>query len=156
MVSLPSDEHTEVSTEVGASIERCFEVATDLDSYPDWAEGIIGVEVHDYDEDKRPVRAAFDAQAMGRRTSYTLTYDYERAPFELSWRLVEGDLTRRLEGTYMFAPSGERGDQALTSVTYKLSIDLAVPLPGFVRRRAETKIVEAALQRFKGRVESVG
>ena len=32
--------------------------------------------------------------------------------------------------------------------------DLAVPLPGFVKRRAEDKIVEAALQRFMDRVMS--
>ena len=35
------------------------------------------------------------------------------------------------------------------------AIDLAVPLPGFVKRRAEDKIMEAALRRFKMEVERV-
>jgi hypothetical protein len=38
-------------------------------------------------------------------------------------------------------------------VTYTLSIELVVPLPGFVKRRAEVRILNT-LKELKARVES--
>ena len=70
-----------------------------------------------------------------------------------SWRQLEGDLTSRLDGAYRFEVSSQAPDA--TDVTYELDVDLAVPLPGFVKRRAETKIVKAALKQFRARVESL-
>ena len=49
----------------------------------------------------------------------------------------------------------ESPGRPLTEVDYELTIDLAVPLPGFVKRRAEDKIVKSALHRFKLRVEDL-
>ncbi len=42
---------------------------------------------------------------MGRSTNYTLRYDYSGAPERLSWSLVEGDIMKSLDGSYLFAPS---------------------------------------------------
>jgi hypothetical protein len=67
--------------------------------------------------------------------------------------MVEGDLTSRLEGAYLFEPSPTTPpDGVATDVTYELIVDLAVPLPGYIKRRAEDKIIEAALERFADRV----
>ena len=67
--------------------------------------------------------------------------------------MVEGDLTSRLEGAYLFEPRTTAADgPACTDVTFELLVDLAVPLPGYVKRRAEDKIVEAAMDRFTDRV----
>ena len=93
---------------------------------------------------------------MGRQTSYVLAYDLSRAPERLAWTLVEGDLTSRLEGAYLFEPAPSSTDaEPSTDVTYELIVDLKLPLPGYVKRRAEDKIVESALQRFKDRVQAV-
>ena len=40
-------------------------------------------------------------------------------------------------------------------VVYHLEVDLVVPLPGFVKRRAEAKIIRTALPELKARVESL-
>jgi len=40
-----------------------------------------------------------------------------------------------------------------TRVTYHLAVDLVVPLPGFVKRRAESKIVHTALRELRAHVE---
>jgi ribosome-associated toxin RatA of RatAB toxin-antitoxin module len=152
---VPASANTIVLTTVEASVEACFAVAIDLDAYPEWVKGITSVEVQERDAKGRAKRARFEATAMGRRSVYTLSYDLSRAPDALSWVLVEGDLTTRLEGTYLFEPNPTAADGELaTDVTYDLSVDLAVPLPGYVKRRVEDKIVEAALERFKVRVES--
>jgi len=41
-------------------------------------------------------------------------------------------------------------------VTYRLDVELAVPLPGFVKRRAESKIMTTALNELKRRCETDG
>ena len=152
MHDVPENAHTVLLTTVAASIEECFAVAIDLEAYPEWVKGITAVTVTEYDDQQRPLRARFEATAVGRRSSYELAYDLSKAPNQLSWSLVDGDLTRRLEGAYIFEPSTTAAGPEATDVTWELLVDLSVPLPGFVQRRAEDKIVEAAMQRFTDRV----
>lgn len=153
MQPMPITEHTLVSELVQAPPETCFAVATDLASYPAWVPAITSVEVLRADELGRPIEAAFQAEAMGRRSSYVLAYDYQDAPHSFRWQQIRGDLTRRLDGAYTFETSD--ADSGATNVVYELDIELAVPLPGFVKRRAETKILSAALNQFRARAESV-
>jgi len=40
-----------------------------------------------------------------------------------------------------------------TDVVYELAIDLVYPIPGFVKRRAEGRIIKTALGELKARVE---
>ena len=41
-----------------------------------------------------------------------------------------------------------------TEVTYTLDVELRVPLPGFIKRRAQSRIMHTALEELKARVES--
>jgi ribosome-associated toxin RatA of RatAB toxin-antitoxin module len=136
---------------VGASPQRTWEVLTAFDEYPTWATDLKAAEVVTRDDDGRPLDVAFRAAAMGRSTSYVLRYDYSRAPDVLAWRLVEGDITRKLDGRYELAPVD--GDAESTQVTYHLEVDLLVPLPGFVKRRAEGRIVTTALRSLRAHLE---
>ena len=43
--------------------------------------------------------------------------------------------------------------EAATDVVYELAIDLVYPIPGFVKRRAEGRIIKTALSELKARVE---
>ena len=135
---------------VRATPEHCFDVVTDFERYPEWAADVKAVTVEKRDSDGRPVEVAFRAAAFGRSTSYTLEYDYSAAPAELSWVQAKGDLTSRLDGRYEFVPTGD-GD---TEVVYSLSVELRVPIPGFVKRRAEGRIISTALKELKARVET--
>ena len=147
-----SEQATE-HTVIKAPVDRCYEVATDIERYPDWAADIKEATVVSRDHDGRPAQVAFRAAAMGRSTTYTLEYDYDGAPNRLAWRLVEGDLTRKLDGVYEFSPHPD--DPESTEVAYTLEVDLVVPLPGFVKRRAEAKILRTALPELRARVESL-
>ena len=129
--------------------ERCYDVLTSFEAYPEWAADIKSVSVDKRDEQGRAVQVTFRAAAFGRSTSYTLRYDYRAAPDELSWAQVAGDITRRLDGAYQLVPSGD----GATEITYRLVVDLKVPLPGFVKRRAEGRIMGTALRELKARVE---
>jgi len=135
---------------VRASLERCRAVALDVERYPEWAVDIKQVEVLDRNADGHAERVCFRAAAFGRSTTYTLVYDHSAAPGVLSWKLEEGDLTRVLDGSYTFDPQGD-GD---TEVTYHLVAELLMPVPGFVKRRTEGRIMHAALRDLKARAES--
>lgn len=146
-------ERTSASVTVNATIETCFAVGIDVAAYPEWVVDLRVVEILTTDEDRRPLTVRFEAEGLGRMTSYVLAYDLAKAPEVLAWSLVSGDLTREIEGQYRFEDVTEQAGQAITVVSYDLTIDLAVPLPGFVKRRAEDKIVRSALDRFKTRAE---
>jgi hypothetical protein len=59
---------------------------------------------------------------------------------------------RALDGTYHFRPS--ETVPGGTDVQYDLSIELVVPLAGFVKRRAEVRILMNALRALKARAEA--
>ena len=150
-----SIERRVVTTTVQATVEECYAVGVDVQNYPNWIESLAEVEVESTDADGNPRRVRFEAAGLGRRASYVLAYILADAPNTLGWTLVTGDLARAIEGEYRFSDSTEYGGDPTTTVEYELSIDLAVPLPGYVKRRAEDKIIEAALRRFKQEVERV-
>ncbi len=137
------------TTQIDAPLEKCVQIVLDFESYPDWAKDVKEATVRARDEQGRPLRVEYRASALGRSTHYTLEYDYSEAPTRLSWHLVEGDIMRALDGAYSFVEV-EGG----TQVFYELDIELVVPLPGFVKRRAEARILIEAVKELKARAES--
>ncbi|MFV0523974.1 MAG: SRPBCC family protein [Acidimicrobiales bacterium] len=144
-----SSGHVVVLTTVPASIEVCYAVASDLDAYPEWAPSVTSVTVDDRDDRGRPLQATFTAADLGHRITYRLVYDHAGAPDRMAWSLVSGDLPSRLDGSYRFEPA--EGDPWSTDVTYELDVELVVPLPGYVRRRLEDRVLQTALARFAAR-----
>ena len=143
----------ELATErmvVTATPAQCFAVVSDIERYPEWAADIKEVVVQRRDDEGRPAEVTFRAGAFGRSSSNTLVYDYSGAPKTLSWRQTAGDLTSRFDGEYRFEATGDGG----TEVTYTLAVELRVPLPGFIKRRAQSRIMHTALEDLKSRVES--
>lgn len=143
------DQATE-TLEIAAPVERILEVLLDFETYPTWARDVKGVTVDERDEAGRGRLVTFRAAAMGRSTSYTLRYDHQAEPPRLAWALAEGDIMRKLDGSYLLEPGGSPGR---TLVTYHLDVDLIIPLPGFVKRRAEQKIIHTALRELRARAE---
>lgn len=135
---------------VSATPERCFEVSADIAAYPQWAADIKDVTIEERDEQGRPKVVTFRAAAFGRSTSYTLAYDFSEAPQVLSWIQTRGDITSKLDGRYVFTPNGDGG----TEVTYHLEVAMKVPLPGFIKMRAQSRIMATALRELKARAES--
>lgn len=141
------DQATETE-HVAASLTRCFEVATDFERYPEWTHDVKEANVRQRDDQGRATVVEYRASALGRSTHYTLSYDYSQSPERISWSLVDGDIMRAVDGAYSFATAGDG-----TDITYSLKIELIVPLPGFVKRRAEVRILHT-LKELKTRAES--
>ena len=135
---------------IDAPPERVFDVALDFERYPQWAADIKEVEVENRDDEGRGTSVRYRTAAMGQSARYTLAYDYSDAPHSMAWKLTEGNIMRVLDGSYTFDPSNGG-----TLVTYHLEVELLIPMPGFVKRRAEAKIMGTALRELKRRVESI-
>ncbi|MFM7685583.1 MAG: SRPBCC family protein [Actinomycetota bacterium] len=137
------------TTIIAASPERVWAIAADFERYPEWAKDVKDVVVRSRDEQGRPSEVEFRASALGRSTHYTLGYDYSQAPHALAWRMLRGDIMRTIDGAYHFSPTADGG----TEVRYDLTIELVVPLPGFVKRRAEVRILNT-VRELKTRAEA--
>ena len=145
----PMAETASQTTLIKAAPQECFATAIEFERYPEWAKDVKEAVVRERDEDGRATLVEFRASALGRSTHYTLAYDYSGAPERMSWKLERGAIMRAIDGAYTFTPT----DDGSTHVRYDLSIELVVPLPGFVKRRAEVRILNT-LKELKARVES--
>lgn len=142
-------DHVTEHITIAARPDAVMAVLVDFDSYMEWARDLKEVTVLERDEQNRATSVRFRAAAMGRSTSYTLAYDYSD-PTRLTWVLDEGDLTKKLDGYYELAPVGDG-----TEVTYQLHVAMALPIPGFIKRRGQGRIMHTALDALKERVESL-
>ncbi len=139
---------------IAAPLDRLWGVLTDFEAYPNWARTLKTVEVLERDGEGRGTSVRYRAASMGRSTSYVLRYDYAGAPHHLPWTLESGDIMRRLDGSYDFTPvPGDDGGGDRTHVVYHLAVELLVPLPGFVKRRAGVTIMHIALRELQAVVE---
>lgn len=143
-------EQTTSSIVISATPQAVMDVIVAFEDYPVWVQGMKAVEVRATDAEGRASHVHFELEAAPIKDSYTLAYDYV-SPTTLRWSLTEGKMMRALDGSYELAetPAG-------TQVTYKLAVDVAIPMIGMLRRKAEKVIIDTALKGLKKRVESLG
>ncbi len=128
--------------------DRCYAVAVDYDRYPDWAKDVKQVDVLERDGEGRGSKVEYRVAGLGQSIRYVLAYDYQEAPGAFSWQLVESDKLRQLDGRYGFEPDGDG-----TRLTYDLTIDVSIPLPGLIRRQAARMIMGTALRELNREAE---
>jgi uncharacterized membrane protein len=144
-------DHASERIRIEAPADRCYDVAIDFESYPEWAKDVKSAVIIEEDDDGRGTKVEFRAAALGRSIRYVLAYDYADAPNAFSWQYVEGDMLRRLDGTYRFEAEADGS----TRVHYDLTVEIAVPLPGLIKRRAAALIMGGALKELKAQVDRV-
>ena len=143
-------EQTTSSISIDAPPADVMAVIADLEAYPEWTASVKQVEiltVYD-DEDERPAEARFVLDAGAIKDTYTLSYEWD-GDAEVRWTLAEGGLLKALDGSYRLVPVGASS----TEVTYQLTVDVAIPLLGLMKRKAEKVIIDTALKELKKRVE---
>ncbi len=141
-------EQTTSSTTIEATPAEVMAVIADFDSYPEWAQGMKEARVLETGADGRAEQVHFELEATPIKDSYVLAYDWH-GDSSVTWELVEGKMLKDMRGAYELRPSG-----AGTEVTYRLAVDLSIPMIGMLRRKAEKVIIDTALKGLKKRVES--
>lgn len=143
------DESTQ-SIVVDAPPERIMAVIADLESYPEWAKAVSRTEVLERDAQGRAYRVKFTLDAGPVQDVYTLEYDWAPDGLKVNWRLIKGQMQKAQNGEYALRPL-DGGSS--TEVTYTLSVELALPMIGLLRRKAEKVIMDIALKELKRRAE---
>ena len=141
-------DQTESSTTVDAPPEHVMAVIEDFAAYPAWAGEVRSADVTAVGADGRPAEVKFVMDAGVVKDEYTLRYEWSGSD-RVTWSLVEGKLLTALDGTYELEATPDGG----TKVTYRLSVDIAMPMLGMMRRRAERVIIDRALAGLKQRAE---
>lgn len=141
-------EGTVRTSEATAEPEAVFAVAVDLESYPEWADGVTNVEVLERDAAGMPLRARFEVDGFIKQITYELEYEYD-PPHAITWRAIPGPDIKDMEGYYRFSPREGGG----TEIVYALRVEPTFTVPGFLRKQAERQIVQAAVRGLSRRAE---
>src|SRR4051812_13011026 len=136
------------SITITADKTAVMDVIADFPAYPEWAGFIKVAEVVEPGSDGRAKQVRFVLDAGVIKDDYVLEYDWD-GDDEVSWHLVKGNVLKDMDGRYALSDAGD----GQTEVTYRLAVDLKIPMIGLIRRKAEKVIIDTALKELKKRVE---
>ena len=142
-----ADQSTQSIT-INAAPADIMAVIADFASYPKWAASVKSCEVTVPGDGDRAEQVKFKIDAGGIKDEYELAYAWS-GDDEVSWKLVKGQMQKSQQGSYRLKAAGGG-----TEVTYSLTVDLAIPMLGMLKRKAEKMIMDTALKELKKRVES--
>jgi ribosome-associated toxin RatA of RatAB toxin-antitoxin module len=145
----------EQTTDIDATPEAVFAVASDLERYPEWQDFLQRVTVRERDADGRAtlVEAEADAKVTKLKLLLRATRDQPR---RVAWRAEGGDV-KGLSGAFDLAEAGGPGR---TRATFGLEVDpgfkLGLLLKGPVADRLRDRILSGMLDGLKRRAENSG
>ncbi|HEY8374052.1 MAG TPA: SRPBCC family protein [Pseudonocardiaceae bacterium] len=142
-----ADESTQ-SIVIDAPPEKIMAVIADFAAYPEWANAVKRTEVLSSGADGRAEQVRFVLDAGVVKDEYVLAYDWAEDGLAVNWHLVKGQMQKAQRGSYRLEPQ-----EAGTKVTYSLAVELAIPMIGLFKRKAEKMIMDTALKELKRRVE---
>lgn len=147
-------DQTTSSIVVDAAAASVMDVIADFPAYPQWATGMRTVDVRSTFEAPDPAAGRarevfFVLDVSPVKDEYTLAYTWD-GDREVTWTLVEGRMLRALDGAYVLRELGG----GRTEVTYRLALDVSIPMIGLIKRKGEKILIDTALKGLKQRVES--
>ena len=144
-------EQTTSSIVIDAEPAAVMEVIGDFPAYPEWAKGV--------QDGRRSSRRAPTAGPSRSSSSSTSRRSRTSTPSPTS-----GTGTTRSPGPWSRARCCARSTAptrcatsatARTEVTYRLALDVSIPLIGMLKRKGEKILIDTALKGLKKRVESL-
>ncbi|MER7014318.1 SRPBCC family protein [Saccharopolyspora sp. NPDC000359] len=135
---------------IEAPAARIMDVIGDFAAYPEWAAAVKETEVQSRTSEGKAAKVRFVLDAGVVKDTYVNVYDWAADGLSVSWELTEGQVQKAQHGSYRLDPLAD--DR--TEVTYSLAVDLAIPMIGMFKRKAEKMIMDTALKELKRRVES--
>jgi len=132
-----------------------MDVIADFAAYPQWALAVKKAEVLIPGAGDRAERVRFLLDAGLLKDVFVLDYVWSEDGLTVAWELVEGQIQKAQHGSYVLAPLSSAAAATATKVTYSLAVELAIPMIGMIKRRAEKVIMDTALKELKRGVESL-
>jgi uncharacterized membrane protein len=122
------------SVEIEAPIERCFEIAANIEAAPEWQGSLQDVEVLERDGDKRALLVETKSDAKVKSVRALLRFSYDE-PTRIEWVQEKGE-TKSLRGWWDFEELGS----GRTRATYALETDPGRILGMLLRGPAEAAV----------------
>lgn len=142
-----AERRAEHSARIGAPAELCFETIVDYETFPAWQRAAKSANVLERYPDGLGRVVEFHVDLGVRELRYRLHYHYE-PPRRIWWDFVEGDLVRDIGGDFSFRAEGEE-----TVATYYVTVEPAVPVPGFLARRLEREMMKRSVEDLRREAE---
>ena len=124
----------ERSVEIDAPIERCYEIAADIEGAPEWQGSLQDVDVLEKDVEGRPELVETKSDAKVKSVKALLRFSYD-PPDGIDWTQEKGD-AKSVDGWWRFEDLGE----GRTRATYGLRSDPGRVLGMLLRGPAEAKV----------------
>ncbi|WP_123023539.1 SRPBCC family protein [Mycolicibacterium stellerae] len=133
---------------IEATPGEIMDVLIDLESLPDWSSAHQEVEVLERDDQGRPRKSRQVVKIVGVSDDQVL--DYTVHDDGVSWTLVSSKQQRAQRGRYTLTAHGDS-----TDVHFELTVDLVVPLPGFLVKRGAKGLMKTATDGLRKQVLKV-
>jgi carbon monoxide dehydrogenase subunit G len=137
------------SISIDAPAAEVAKVLADIEGFPSWSSAIKSVEVHERDGAGLATKVTVKIEAGVLKDKATLNYDYSKLPGEISFNLDDADLMTEMTGDYKIKDNGDD----TTTVTYSLNVQVSMPVPEMMRKKAESATIDAALGQLKKKLE---
>jgi ribosome-associated toxin RatA of RatAB toxin-antitoxin module len=130
---------------IEATPQEILDVVADIEATPSWSPQYQSAEVMDSYDDGRPRRVKMTTKAAGITDTQVIEYTWTEN--KVSWTLIRATQLKKQDASYTLTPDGDK-----TKVRFDISIDLAVPMPGFILKRAMKGGTETATDGLRKQV----
>lgn len=137
------------TVEVSAPLEEVAAKLTAIAGYPEWLSSIKKVEVIESDTEGRATKADVSIDAGVMKDRATLSYDWSKAPQEITFSIDDADLMTTMDGKYTLKAL----DADTTLVTYELGVELSLPVPRMMVSKTEKTTIDQALKELQAQFE---
>lgn len=114
---------------IDATPAEILDIIADVENTPTWSPQYQKSEVLERHDDGRPKRAKMTVKAAGLTDDQIIEYTWTDS--SVTWTLVSSGQLKAQDAGYTLTPAGEQ-----TKVRFDMKIDLSIPMPGFVVKRA--------------------
>jgi ribosome-associated toxin RatA of RatAB toxin-antitoxin module len=133
---------------IEATRDEIMDVLFDIESLTEWSPAHQKVEVLERDDQGHPSKSRQVVKIVGITDEQVL--DYSVHDDGVSWTLVSSKQQRAQDARYTLTPDGDS-----TRVSFELTVDPTVPVPGFLIKRGAKGLMETATDGLRKRVLKV-
>jgi ribosome-associated toxin RatA of RatAB toxin-antitoxin module len=133
---------------IEATKDEILDVLFDIEKLPEWSPTHKKVVVLERDDEGHPSKARESVKVVGIGEDQVLAYTvYDDG---VGWELVEAKNQRAQDGRYVLTPQGDS-----TKVHFTLTVDLTIPVPGFLLKQGAKGLMDTATKGLRKRVLEV-
>jgi hypothetical protein len=133
---------------IEATPKEILDVLADVHRTKEWSSENQGSEVLETFEDGRPKIVTSKLKAAGITDEQTVEYTWTDT--SVGWTLVKASALKAQDAKYTLTPEGDK-----TRVRFDVTVDLNIPMPGFVVKKIMKGALETATDNLRKQVLKV-